>query len=106
MNIIGFSALLVVATGSVLFIVGRALQGLSAAFIMPATMALVKTYYDGADRQRAVSYWSIVSWGGSGLCSLFGGAVSSSLGWKYVFIMSIIVSVISILLIMGTIGIK
>ncbi|QWQ39503.1 MFS transporter [Gemella sp. zg-570] len=101
LNIIG-SALLVVATGSGLFIAGRALQGLAAAFIMPATMALVKTYYDGAERQRAVSYWSIGSWGGSGLCSLFGGAVSSSLGWKYVFIISIVVSVISILLIMGT----
>ncbi len=101
LNIIG-SLLLILATNAALFITGRALQGLAAAFIMPATMSLVKTYYDGKERQRAVSYWSIGSWGGSGLCSLFGGAVANSLGWKYVFIISIIVSVISMLLIMNT----
>ena len=31
---------------------------------------------DGAPRQRAISLWSIGSWGGSGLCSLFGGLVA------------------------------
>ncbi|WP_374285626.1 MFS transporter [Lactococcus sp.] len=100
-NIIG-SILLIIAQSAPLFIAGRILQGVAAAFIMPATMALVKTYYDGAERQRAVSYWSIGSWGGSGLCSFFGGAIASTLGWRYVFIFSIIVSVISFILIMGT----
>jgi hypothetical protein len=42
---------------------GRAVQGFSTACIMPATMALVRTYWDGAGRQRAVSMWSIGSWG-------------------------------------------
>lgn len=101
LNIIG-SAALIMATGSTLFIAGRILQGLSAACIMPATMALVKTYYDGKDRQRALSYWSIGSWGGSGFCSFFGGAIASSLGWRYVFIFSIVVSLLSAFLIFGT----
>ncbi|HEO3232356.1 TPA: MFS transporter [Streptococcus agalactiae] len=101
LNIIG-SLLIVLANGAVLFIMGRIFQGLAAAFIMPSTMTLVKTYYDGKDRQRAVSFWSIGSWGGSGLCSYFGGAVASTLGWRYVFIFSIIASVVSFLLILGT----
>jgi DHA2 family multidrug resistance protein-like MFS transporter len=101
LSVIG-SAGLVIAHGPVLFIGGRILQGLSAACIMPATMALVKTYYEGKDRQRALSYWSIGSWGGSGLCSFFGGAIASSLGWRYVFIFSIVVSILSALLIFGT----
>lgn len=62
-NIIG-SAALIFASGTGLFIAGRILQGISAACIMPATMALVKTYFQGKDRQRALSYWSIGSWGG------------------------------------------
>ncbi len=66
---------------------------------MPSTLALLKAYYDGAARQRAVSFWSIGSWGGSGLCSLFGGAVASTIGWRYIFWMSIIISIISFLLI-------
>lgn len=77
MGIVG-SALLIFATGALalpLLLAGRAIQGFSAACIMPSTMALVKTYWDGAGRQRAVSMWSIGSWGGSGLAALFGGAV-------------------------------
>ncbi|MFV0960837.1 MFS transporter, partial [Klebsiella pneumoniae] len=35
-------------------------------------------------------------------CSYFGGAVASTLGWRYVFIFSIIASVVSFLLILGT----
>lgn len=41
---------------------GRALQGLSAACIMSASLALVKTFWHGAARQRAISLWSIGSW--------------------------------------------
>lgn len=81
---------------------GRIIQGLSAACIMPATLALMKAYFDGKDRQRALSFWSIGSWGGSGLCALFGGLVASTLGWRWIFWMSIAVAVASFLLIRGT----
>jgi MFS family permease len=42
-----------------LLMLGRIFQGLSAAFIMPASLALIKAYWDGAGRQRAVSLWSM-----------------------------------------------
>jgi len=87
---------------STFLLIGRALQGLSAACIMPASLALVKTYWDGAARQRAVSLWSIGSWGGSGVCSLFGGFMVQNLGWRYIFFSSIVVSVIGLLMIKGT----
>ncbi len=67
-------------------------------------MALVKTYWDGAGRQRAVSMWSIGSWGGSGgLAALFGGGVMVNfVGWRGIFIASIVISVIAFLMILGT----
>ena len=34
---------------------------------MPSTLAIINEYYIGKERQRAVSYWSIGSWGGSGI---------------------------------------
>lgn len=46
LSIVG-SAMLVVAQGPGLFLAGRVLQGLSAACIMPATLALIKTWYEG-----------------------------------------------------------
>ncbi len=107
LGIIG-SALLVLASGSLavpLLITGRAIQGVSAACIMPASMALVKSYWDGKGRQRAVSMWSIGSWGGSGLAALFGGAVIKfvpSVGWRGIFIASIAISIVSFIMIWGT----
>src|SRR5208283_724386 len=87
---------------SAFLLTGRALQGFSGACIMPASLALVKAYWVGAQRQRSVSLWSIGSWGGSGLCSLFGGLVTQNLGWRYIFFASVLVAVIGLILMHGT----
>ncbi|NMM76674.1 MFS transporter [Acidovorax sp. SRB_24] len=81
---------------------GRALQGLSAACIMPASLALVKDFWDGPERQRAISMWSIGSWGGSGLCALFGGLMSQHFGWRSIFWVAIAVSVLGLWMMHGT----
>jgi DHA2 family multidrug resistance protein-like MFS transporter len=81
---------------------GRISQGLSGAFVMPATLALVKAYWDGAARQRAISLWSMGSWGGSGFAALFGGLVAENLGWRCIFFASALVSLVGLLMIRGT----
>lgn len=101
LSIIG-SLCLVLASGSALLLIGRIIQGLSAACIMPATIALMKEYFEGAERQRALSYWSIGSWGGSGVCSLLGGAIATYMGWKWIFIFSIVFAVVALWLIKDT----
>jgi DHA2 family multidrug resistance protein-like MFS transporter len=102
LSILGSLLIAMSPAGTIGFLMtGRIIQGLSAACIMPATLALIKDYFDGKERQRAVSYWSIGSWGGSGVSALFGGLVASSLGWRWIFRMSIVVAVISFLLLRG-----
>lgn len=99
------SLMIVLASGSLalpLLLAGRAIQGLSAACIMPSTMALVKTYWDGKSRQRAVSMWSIGSWGGSGLAAIFGGYMATVVSWRAIFVTSIVISLISYWMIKGT----
>ncbi|MFK3710257.1 MFS transporter [Leclercia adecarboxylata] len=96
------SALLFLAREPVLFLLGRAIQGLSAACIMPATLALIKTWYEGKARQRAISFWVIGSWGGSGLSSFVGGAIATTLGWRWIFVFSMLVALAALLLIRGT----
>lgn len=83
-------------------LLGRALQGLSAACIMPASLALVKDFWQGAQRQRAISMWSIGSWGGSGLCSLLGGLMAENFGWRSIFWVAIAVSVLGLWMMRGT----
>lgn len=101
LSIIG-SALIIISNLPLLLILGRVIQGFSAACIMPSTLAIMKTYYQGAERQRALSFWSIGSWGGSGIFSLFGGAVATTMGWRWIFIFSIIIAILSMILIKGT----
>ncbi len=101
LSVIG-SLLLVITQGATLLIIGRIIQGISAACIMPATIALVKEYYEGADRQRALSFWSIGSWGGSGVCSFAGGAIATYMGWRWIFVFSIIFALLGMFLIKDT----
>ena len=98
LSIVG-SLLLVLAQGPAFLVIGRVLQGLSVACIMPATIALMKAYFEGAERQRALSFWSIGSWGGSGVTSFAGGAIATYMGWKWIFIFSIIFAVLGMFLI-------
>jgi DHA2 family multidrug resistance protein-like MFS transporter len=82
---------------------GRIVQGLSAACVMPSSLALIKDFYDDGGRERALSFWSIGSWGGSGFCALFGGLMAVSfLGWRSIFWISIAVAVVSLYLIKDT----
>lgn len=90
------------AMGSILLMAGRICQGLSGAFIMPASLALVKAYWDGKARQRAISLWSMGSWGGSGFAALFGGFVAQNVGWRWIFFGSATVSLIGVLMVRGT----
>lgn len=76
--------------GSVeVLIVGRFLQGLAAALIMPATLGLVKVYYDDENRPKALSYWSMATYGCASVSSIFGGLVATSLGWRWSFLSAI-----------------
>jgi DHA2 family multidrug resistance protein-like MFS transporter len=85
-----------------LLMMGRISQGLSAAFIMPSSLALIKAYWDDAGRQRAISLWSMGSWGGSGFAALFGGLMAENVGWRWIFFASAAVSAAGMLMVRGT----
>ena len=104
-SIVGSLLVAVAPTGQIggtFLMIGRICQGLSGAFIMPASLALVKAYWDGAGRQRAVSLWSMGSWGGSGFAALFGGLMAQNLGWRAIFWAGAAISVIGMLMVRGT----
>ncbi|MCD8920337.1 MFS transporter [Staphylococcus gallinarum] len=101
LSVIG-SLMIIIPGFTSLLVIGRAVQGLSAAFIIPSTLAIINEYYIGRERQRALSYWSIGSWGGTGICSFFGGIMSTFIGWRSIFIISIIVALLAMYLIKHT----
>jgi DHA2 family multidrug resistance protein-like MFS transporter len=88
--------------GGTFLMLGRICQGLSGAFIMPASLALVKAYWEGTERQRAISLWSMGSWGGSGFAALFGGLMAQNVGWRWIFVIAALVSLVGMLMVRGT----
>ncbi len=98
--LVGFAPSGSLASAFLMF--GRILQGLSGAFIMSASLALVKAYWHGAARQRAVSLWSIGSWGGSGFAALFGGLMAANIGWRWIFFAAAAISLVGMLMVAGT----
>lgn len=90
------------ALAGTFLMLGRILQGLSAAAVMSSSLALVQVYWEGPARQRAISLWSMGSWGGSGFAALFGGLMAENVGWRWIFFGSAALSIIGMLMVRGT----
>lgn len=97
LSIVG-SLMLIVSGNVVMLLLGRIVQGLSAAIIMPASISIVNDFFDGDDRQKALSFWSIGAFGGTGLSSFFAGALATFIFWQSIFILSIILSIVALVL--------
>lgn len=97
LSIIG-SLMLIISGNVTLLLLGRVIQGFSAAIIMPATISILNDFFEGDQRQRALSYWSIGAFGGTGLSSFFAGAMATFIAWQSIFVLSIILSIIALLL--------
>ncbi|MGL4860518.1 MAG: MFS transporter [Enterobacteriaceae bacterium] len=89
------------ALNQTMLISGRLLQGCSAALVMPSTLALVKTYFCADDQPRALSFWSMSSFGSAGLCSFFGGFIETLLGWRWVFLLAIPIALLALYFLSG-----
>jgi DHA2 family methylenomycin A resistance protein-like MFS transporter len=78
----------------------RGVQGLGAAMMLPASLALLShAYPDPRDRERAVSFWaSIVSLGFAAGPAL-GGAFTSWFGWRSIFLLNVPTGVAALLMV-------
>ena len=72
----------------------RALQGLGAAFISPAALAIISTTFkEGADRAKALGVWAAIAIGGSAVGLVLGGALTQTLSWPWIFFINVPVGV-------------
>lgn len=68
----------------------RCLQGLGAALISPAALSMVSTTFDeGRARNRALGIWAAASGSGAAAGVLLGGALTSALGWQWIFFVNV-----------------
>jgi MFS family permease len=81
------------APSATALIVSRGAQGLGAAFLTPAALAIITTTYTGAQRTAALSTWGAISSAGAGAGLLFGGMLTTWLGWEWIFFINVPVGV-------------
>jgi EmrB/QacA subfamily drug resistance transporter len=67
----------------------RALQGIGAALLVPASLALLGAAFEGEARGRAVGTWAAASAVAGVLGPLAGGALVDSVGWRAVFLVNL-----------------
>ncbi|ADB76461.1 MFS transporter [Geodermatophilus obscurus] len=70
-------------------ILARAGQGAGAALLTPAALSIIMTAYAGRQRQTALAVWGTVGSLGIAAGVLFGGALTSALGWRAVFVINV-----------------
>lgn len=68
---------------------GRIVQGIGAALLSPAALALVTTVFHGPEKPRALGVWAAVGGTGSAVGVLLGGALTSGPGWPWIFYVNV-----------------
>ncbi|KZF24827.1 major facilitator superfamily transporter [Xylona heveae TC161] len=70
----------------------RALQGIGAAMTVPSAIGIISSYFVTHERTRALSIYGAA--GAIGFCTglIFGGFLTSSLGWRYLFRLSVVIT--------------
>ena len=68
----------------------RVAQGIGAALLAPATLAVITTYFTEPEaRARAFGAWSVAGGVGGMAGAVLGGAITTGLSWRWVFLINV-----------------
>ena len=68
---------------------GRAAQGIGAAMLMPNSLAILGTAFEGEARGRAIGTWAAVGAGAGAVGPLLGGWLVDHVGWRAIFLINL-----------------
>ena len=84
------SAVAAVAPNPGILILGRFLQGIGGAMILPNSLSTVNALYQGKDRNIAFGIWGATIGGTAALGPLLGGWLTTSFSWRWAFLINLI----------------
>ena len=78
------------AQSQVMLIVARAVQGLGAAVVAPASLSiLTTTFTEPSERNRAVGIWGAMGGAGGAAGVLLGGVLTDLVGWRWILFINV-----------------
>ncbi len=77
------------ATESSMVIVGRVINGIGAAFVMPATLSLLTTIFPPHERRKAIAMWAGFAGAGGALGPIVSGALLERFWWGSAFLVNV-----------------
>lgn len=84
------SVVIAIAPDPVILIAARAAQGAAGAFLVPSSLALITSRFDGAMRGRAIGIWTSLTTGAMIAGPLVGGAFVDLLSWRFAFVINVV----------------
>src|SRR6476469_841001 len=82
------------ATSARALIVGRAFQGLGAAFLVPGSLAILGATFDDVERGRAIGTWSGFSAMTSAIGPVAGGWLIEHVSWRAAFYLNVPLAIV------------
>ena len=71
-------------------IAARAVQGIGAAIVSPATLSIITTTFEeGSERNKALGIWGAMGGSGAAAGVLFGGIITKYAGWEWIFFVNV-----------------
>ena len=92
----GGSAVAMTAHTATELIALRAVLGVGAALVMPATLSTITATFSTAERARGVSIWAAVAGGAAILGLLASGAILTGLTWRYIFGLNVLLALLAL----------
>jgi EmrB/QacA subfamily drug resistance transporter len=78
------------ARSDAFLIAARAVQGIGAAFMLPAALSIVMNMFEeGAERNKALGIWGGLGAGGATVGLIAGGLLTRYAGWQYIFYLNV-----------------
>jgi EmrB/QacA subfamily drug resistance transporter len=97
-----FALASVVAAGApspAVLIIGRAVMGVGAALILPMTLALIPPQFPRSEQPAALGVWAAVAWGGQAAGPAFGGLLTQTIGWRWIFWVNLPIAAVTLLVV-------
>src|SRR5436190_1934171 len=83
------SAFIGTAPTQEVLVIGRAVQGIGAAFMMPGTLSIISDAFPPQERGRAIGTWAGVSALALAIGPVVGGALTEYVSWRAIFFLNL-----------------